>query len=114
MKKSKPFSGDIAMLILKLLENEDMYGYQMIEELSRRSNNVFFFYSGTLYPLLHLMEQEGLLISSEKSVSPKRKRNYYKLTKNGLKLLREKESEWFGYSNAIKQVLQWGRTYASA
>ena len=108
MKSNKPFSGDIAMLILKLLENEDMYGYQMIEELSRRSNNVFELKAGTLYPLLHSMQQEGLLTSTEKNVSEKRKRNYYHITKNGLKLLQEKKSEWLGYSYAIKQVLQWG------
>ena len=42
-----------ALLVLKLLEQEDMYGYRMIEEMARRSDNVFALKAGTLYPLLH-------------------------------------------------------------
>ena len=45
-----------ALLVLKLLEQEDMYGYRMIEELARRSDNVFALKAGTLYPLLHQLE----------------------------------------------------------
>lgn len=46
-------SGNNAMLILQLLTEKDMYGYEMIETLSKRSNNVFELKVGTLYPLLH-------------------------------------------------------------
>jgi Fe2+ or Zn2+ uptake regulation protein len=56
------------MLILKLLESRDMYGYQIIEELNRRSNNIFELKAGTLYPLLHSLRQKELLTSYEKTV----------------------------------------------
>ena len=46
-------SGSMAMLVLKLLEEKDMYGYEMIVTLRERSNNVFELKAGTLYPLLH-------------------------------------------------------------
>ena len=49
------------MLLLKLLEENDMYGYQMIEQLQQRSDNVFALKAGTLYPLLHNLEEQGLL-----------------------------------------------------
>ena len=44
------------LLLLKLLSTEDMYGYQIILELARRSSNVFEMKEGTLYPVLHGME----------------------------------------------------------
>ena len=43
-------SGSTSMLILRLLEEKDMYGYEMIEELRRKSENVFELKAGTLYP----------------------------------------------------------------
>ena len=52
-------SGSTKLLLMKLLEQQDMYGYQMIEELRRRSDHTFDLNSGTLYPLLHSLEQAG-------------------------------------------------------
>ena len=54
-------AGSSATLVLKLLDGRDMYGYQIIEELACRSNNVFQMKAGTLYPLLHGLEKKGLL-----------------------------------------------------
>jgi len=56
-------SGSTSMLILRLLEEKDMYGYEMIERLRCKSGNVFELKAGTLYPLLHGMESKGLLRS---------------------------------------------------
>lgn len=46
-------SGSMMLLILRLLEEKDMYGYEMIEALREKSQNVFELKAGTLYPLLH-------------------------------------------------------------
>ncbi|MBD5457085.1 MAG: PadR family transcriptional regulator, partial [Lachnospiraceae bacterium] len=46
-------SGSMSMLLLKLLEEKDMYGYEMIETLRNRSEKVFELKAGTMYPLLH-------------------------------------------------------------
>lgn len=54
-------SGNTAMLILKLISEKDMYGYEMIDTLAKRSDNVFELKVGTLYPLLHGMVQSGYL-----------------------------------------------------
>ena len=50
-------SGSMTMLILKLLSEKDMYGYEMIDTLRQKSQNVFQLKAGTLYPLLHGMEE---------------------------------------------------------
>ena len=52
-------SGSTTMLLLKLLSEKDMYGYEMIETLREKSQNVFELKAGTLYPLLHGMEDRG-------------------------------------------------------
>ena len=49
-------SGSMMLLILRLLEEKDMYGYEMIEALREKSQNVFELKAGTLYPLLHGLE----------------------------------------------------------
>ena len=77
-------SGSVKMLLLKLLSEKDMYGYEMITTLRKRSQNVFELKAGTLYPLLHTMEEEELLTSYEEEVLGKT-RKYYRITKNGEK-----------------------------
>ena len=54
-------SGSMTMLLLGLLKEKDMYGYEMIDSLRQKSRNVFELKAGTLYPLLHGMEEKGLL-----------------------------------------------------
>lgn len=97
-------SGSTAMLLLKLLEEKDLYGYEMIESLRARSNNVFELKAGTLYPLLHSLEEKSFLTSYEKEFNGK-KRKYYSITKSGKKHLCQKKEEWMEYSQAVAGVL---------
>ena len=64
-------SGNISMLLLQLLSEKDMYGYEMIEELEKRSEYVFSLKAGTMYPLLHAMESKKHLVSYEKEAQGK-------------------------------------------
>lgn len=97
-------SGSTTMLLLKLLSEKDMYGYEMIETLRQRSQNIFELKAGTLYPLLHNMEEKGFLNVYENEVSGKI-RKYYQITKAGRKILKQKQDEWTAYSEAIIQVM---------
>lgn len=99
-------SGSMTMLLLKLLSEQDMYGYEMISVLRERSENVFELKAGTLYPLLHSLEEKNLLESYEQEALGK-VRKYYSITKAGRKLLQEKETEWKKYSQAVTGVLGW-------
>lgn len=100
-------SGSTAMLILRLLEEKDMYGYEMIDTLERKSNNIFQLKAGTLYPLLHTLEEKGCLTVYEDFVNGKT-RKYYSLTKEGRKYLKQKKEEWKEYSDAVASVLFMG------
>ncbi len=97
-------SGSTSMLILRLLEDKDMYGYEMIETLETKSNNVFTLKAGTLYPLLHSLEEKDLLTSYESEVNGK-VRKYYSITKGGKRYLRSKKEEWQEYQTAVVNVL---------
>lgn len=94
-----------SMLVLKLLEEEDMYGYQIIRKLEERSNSVFSLKEGTLYPVLHNLEEKDAVESYEKAAETGRMRKYYHLTNKGKKLLDEKKKEWDAYEKAIHDVM---------
>lgn len=105
-------SGSTGMLILKLLSREDMYGYQMIENLAVLSDDTFNLKAGTLYPLLHNLEENGLVSCYEAQAGQARVRKYYSITKEGKKFLESKENEWQSFSQAVNKVLKGGVSYA--
>lgn len=104
-------SGSMALLVMKLLEDGDKYGYQMIEELKRRSDNTFHLKAGTLYPLLHGLEEKGLVTAYEREAAAGKPRRYYRLTKEGSAVLREKEEAWNAYARAVGRVLKGGACF---
>lgn len=106
-------SGSTTTLILKLLEEKDMYGYEMTETLSNKSDHTFDLKAGTLYPILHNLEKNELVEAYEEKADNERTRKYYHLTERGKKLLKEKHQEWIVYSNAVNKVLNGGLNYAT-
>lgn len=101
-------TGSTTTLILKLLEEQDMYGYQMIETLTRRSDDTFSLKAGTLYPILHNLEKEGMVESYEEKAEGAKLRKYYHLTSKGKKLLKGKQQEWMEYTAAVNKILNGG------
>lgn len=98
-------SGSTTLLILSLLSREELYGYQMITELSRRSDHTFVLKEGTLYPILHGLEADGLVTVREKAAETGRMRKYYRITKKGLKMLEEKKAEWSFFAEKVNAVI---------
>lgn len=99
-------SGSTPMLVLSVLKNKDMYGYAVIRELERRSENVFSLKEGTLYPILHALEKERLA-ESYWVTADGRKRKYYRITRKGEKRLAEKELEFKQFSAAVGKALNY-------
>ena len=98
-------SGSTPMLILSLLKDQDMYGYQMVAELARRSDDTFQLKEGTLYPLLHTLEKNRWVSSYTKQTPGGRERKYYRLTGEGRAQLEYKEKEWQLFSEKVNTVL---------
>ena len=85
-----------------------MYGYQMIEELARRSNDVFQMQEGTLYPILHSLEKGKYLTSYQQEAPNGRMRKYYRLTSRGRELLADKKEEWDKFRQGVGDILSGG------
>ena len=98
-------SGSTPLLVLSLLKDGDMYGYQMADELAQRSDDTFQLKEGTLYPLLHTLERNKLVTSYTKESEGGRERKYYRLTDEGRRQLEHKTQEWRLFSEKVNAVL---------
>ena len=97
--------GSVVPIILKLLTERPMYGYEMIQEINDRTDGVLEWKEGTLYPWLHRLEGDGALRSEWVTGSGPRRRKYYRVTRKGLAMLRERSSEWATFSQTVNALL---------
>ena len=97
--------GSARVLILTMLAEKPMYGYQIAKELKRRSHGYFVFKEGTLYPALHGMEKEGILTSEWQVVEKGPSRKYYALTDEGRSVLAASAQEWTTFSRRLLSML---------
>lgn len=97
--------GSTVLLVLSLLSKKDRYGYDIIKELEVRSDNTFSFKEGTLYPVLHKLENKGYVKSYLSKGDTGKERKYYKITENGKKQLNEEIKKWEAYSTSIAKVI---------
>ena len=104
--------GTLEGCILKIIDREPTYGYAIATTL--RDCGFADLTEGTLYPLLHSLEEKELIISYEKDEYAARPRRYYHLARKGRALLREKEEEWTEFTAAVDRVLRGGGCLGSA
>jgi DNA-binding PadR family transcriptional regulator len=97
--------GSTRTLILALLLEEPMYGYQIARELERRSDGYFGVGEGLLYPALHQMERAGLL-TSEWRARGKRRRRYYAITAEGRNWLSESGAVWRKFIAHLERLMR--------
>lgn len=97
--------GSTVILILKLLEQKPMYGYEMIKEIENASDGVFAFKEGTLYPILHSLESEEMVEAYWSDFIGGRQRKYYSITNKGRLQLKEKCKEWVVFRSTVDKVL---------
>lgn len=102
--------GNTDSLLLSLLSQQPMYGYQIIKELEQRSRGYFKFKEGTLYPALHRLEEAGLVTAKWQQLPTGQERRYYYITEKGLEVWRAKLGEWLGFSAAMNLVMHSERT----
>ena len=81
-------------LILAILFRGKKHGYQLALEIEDKSNGLFKFNHGTLYPILHKLEKEGLIKGTWKQQGAKRKRKYYSITAKGKKYAIHQIEDW--------------------
>jgi PadR family transcriptional regulator PadR len=103
--KGQALKGHLDLLVLAVLADGPSHGYAVIEQLKLRSGEVFDLPEGTVYPVLHRLDQSGLLISSWTEVAGRRRR-MYRLSDGGRAALIEQRSAWDQFSGAVGSVLK--------
>lgn len=96
------------LLILRLLEQEEMYGYQIVQAIRSRSGEAVSAGEGVVYPVLHGLESDGALTSRRRTVGG-RSRIYYSVTAAGSRRLADLSGAWSHLASAIQKMLQGGR-----
>lgn len=97
--------GSTPMMMLSLLAERPMYGYQVAKAIQERTSGALAFKEGTLYPILHALERDGS-VEGGWEISPRgRRRKYYHLTAKGRRLLSRRAAEWREFSAAMEAVL---------
>ncbi len=101
--------GSVVPVVLNLLNERSMYGYEMVKFVDARTNGQLKWREGTLYPALHRLESEGLLRSKWQAASTAkgkgRKRKYYAITAKGRAELSRRVKEWEQFSLSINTML---------
>lgn len=90
--------------VLKLLERGEMYGYELVAALSKRSAGVLAMGQSTLYPLLYNLEAKGLIVAQWRTAPSGRGRKYYRLTDKGRKRLAHTSEQWRALTEAMQTL----------
>ncbi len=93
-------------LILAILANREIYGYQIIQSVIEISGGTLEWSEGMLYPVLHRLEKENFIQSQWKISENGRRRKYYRLTESGKKELENERKQWLSVHKVLSRV--WG------
>ena len=102
--------GIVELLILHMLSERDMYGYEIKEELAVRTNNAFLIKEGSLYGPLYRMQSRGIITSRKEMVVNKRFRMYYMLTDHGREYLEYGKEQMKIVFAGVESLLSWKGT----
>ena len=109
-RKTNPnfMNGVPELLILRLLQREEMYGYEIVHAIRSRTDAVIAVGEGVVYPVLHALEREGALRSRRKTVNG-RSRIFYSVTPIGSRRLVDLSEAWTNLAAAIRKMLTAGQ-----
>jgi PadR family transcriptional regulator PadR len=96
------------LLILRLLQQEEMYGYEIVQAIRSRTDAVIAVGEGVVYPVLHGLERDGALKSRRKAING-RSRIYYTVTPAGSHRLADLSATWISLATVIQKMLTGGQ-----
>ncbi len=100
--------GALEIVVLKIISEEDVYGYELIKKLEMYSEQYFSLKEGSLYPILYRLEDKKMLESYQKSFEGERRipRKYYRITQTGLEWLEKAMDEWYFFQSKMDVILK--------
>jgi DNA-binding PadR family transcriptional regulator len=97
--------GTVVPIVLSLLSEREMYGYEIVKLVNARSNGLLEWKEGTLYPTLHKLEGERLIGAAWREGPSGKQRKYYGLTRRGEAELANRREEWQKFSGVVSTLL---------
>ncbi len=97
--------GVTELVLLSLLSQQDMYGYEMSQELQTRSDGKFILQESSMYPTLYRLEDKGYVTVTKQQVGKRRTRMYYHLEPCGLEYLQSSLAEYLSMQEGIRSIL---------
>lgn len=97
--------GNTATLVLAIVEGGPYHGYAIAHEINRRSNNALKLKQGTLYPALHALERDGLIVGEWEIPEGERPRKVYHITEAGLAELARRTRSLSDFVTAMENVI---------
>ena len=98
--------GLIDPILLSLIGELPMYGYQIVKELEQRTEGYLKLKAGTVYPALMRLERKGLLSSRWEQTTERRGRRYYQVTEKGRQFLSSRSADWYDFCAAINRLMR--------
>lgn len=98
-------SGVPELLLLRLLQDNEMYGYELVRAVQDQTRAEITLGEGVIYPILHMLERDGALTSRRKTVNG-RSRVYYSITETGSQRFADLAASWTKLTTAISGVLK--------
>lgn len=103
--RKRDLDGNVETMLLALLSEGASYGYAIVKSLNQRAEGLLEFGEGTIYPILHRLEERELISARwEQVVSSGRKRKYYHITPKGHKALADNREYWFLLVDAMRRI----------
>ena len=96
--------GTTPMLVLAVIGEGELYGYQIAAQIRERSGGTFDPSEGSLYPVLHRLEADGALSATWRDSERGPRRRYYRLSAGGHRLLQESVAQWAAFASGIARV----------
>ena len=97
--------GSLGLMLMALIEQGPMYGYQIAKLIRTHTNDVIDLKEGSLYPALHRMEKEGMIEGFWQRRDDGVDRRYYRLSAEGQRILNERRAQWNRFSAAVSKVV---------
>jgi PadR family transcriptional regulator, regulatory protein PadR len=112
--RAEALKGHLDGLLLAVLEAGPAHGYAVIEALRSASGGTFDLPTGTVYPALRRLEEDGLVSSEWREPVGERRRRIYRLTAKGTKTLAAQRESWKQFAGAVSAVMSGERAWAPA
>ncbi len=107
MRSEKELVGaSTSLLVLGILAKEASYGYEVVKKVNDAAEGLFLWQEGTIYPVLHKLEKEGLVRSQWQEADTGRRRKYYYITAPGREALCSQVERWNAFHGLVNRLAE--------